>query len=376
MGRRCIIPIKKGNQHLLSSQLKSICRLNRILLFGFMALTISHVWGQFHWWSTAVFLSLMFVHSVALIASEFLLKMLGRLREVPEQALSHLSVVLPVAYTAYSIVVYLVTGSFTAFTMGLFGILQAQFLGHKNLGKLLSLTMLISFLSGVAVNYPHPLPVSPIHLLLTLLPAGVALYYYGKMVYRLVSSHYGQVEKLQSIAATDVLTGLVNRRQFNLRLNGEIARARRHQTPLSLALFDLDDFKKLNDFYGHPVGDKILRELGKLISQNIRECDVAARYGGEEFALILPETGEKEAYDLLERIRELIAQTVFCLPENPLTISMSVGVAELENTQNTTFELVERADVALYEAKRQGKNRVVSSSSLLPPMLKDTSYLT
>lgn len=177
-----------------------------------------------------------------------------------------------------------------------------------------------------------------------------------------------QVEALQSMATTDALTRLVNRRQFNARLNSEVSRARRHHSALSLALFDIDNFKHLNDHYGHPVGDRILQELGHLISSNVRESDVAARYGGEEFALILPETREKEASDLLERLRQLISETVFCLPENPITLTVSIGVAELNARHNNVFELIERTDQALYQAKGQGKNRVYTASQGIFPL--------
>jgi diguanylate cyclase (GGDEF)-like protein len=174
-----------------------------------------------------------------------------------------------------------------------------------------------------------------------------------------VRSSSSQLNRLQSLAATDGLTGLVNRRQFNHQLQSEIARAKRHALPLSLALFDIDDFKKLNDTYGHPIGDRVLKDLGKLVTQNIRECDISARYGGEEFALILPETRQMEAYELLERLRALVERTVFCLPDNPLTISISVGVAQMDFNQATAVSLVEKSDAALYEAKRKGKNQVV-----------------
>jgi diguanylate cyclase (GGDEF)-like protein len=187
----------------------------------------------------------------------------------------------------------------------------------------------------------------------------IALTQVGQQMGVVVRSSSSQLNRLQSLAATDGLTGLVNRRQFNHQLQSEIARAKRHALPLSLALFDIDDFKKLNDTYGHPIGDRVLKDLGKLVTQNIRECDISARYGGEEFALILPETRQMEAYELLERLRALVERTVFCLPDNPLTISISVGVAQMDFNQATAVSLVEKSDAALYEAKRKGKNQVV-----------------
>jgi diguanylate cyclase (GGDEF)-like protein len=204
------------------------------------------------------------------------------------------------------------------------------------------------------------------HRLLMLLPL---LVFFGAMVQQFSLSllqHQHHIDHLQAMATTDVLTGLLNRRQFNQRLTTEIARAKRHATPLSLALFDIDNFKHINDFYGHPTGDRILQELGYLLRNNIREHDLAARYGGEEFALILPETPLNKAEDLLERLRLLIARHVFCLPEHPITLTISIGVATLSDTKhdpNLLYQFVETVDNALYEAKRQGKNRVVTASS-------------
>jgi diguanylate cyclase (GGDEF)-like protein len=175
------------------------------------------------------------------------------------------------------------------------------------------------------------------------------------------SSHH--IRRLQSLAATDGLTGLINRRQFNQQLYSEMARARRHGSPLSLALFDIDNFKSVNDHYGHPTGDKMLKELGLLISQNVRENDIPARYGGEEFALILPETRLNEATEILERLRKLVEVAVFCLPDTPLTATVSVGVVQLNPGEDTVFDFLEHADNAMYAAKRQGKNRVTMAAS-------------
>lgn len=354
---------------MVEQQFKSICRLNRLLILAVVLFTADSIWRQAAWWGKGTFAGMLLVGFLFLMANEFLLKIMKRLRDAELQTVSHLGVLLPVVMGVYCGAHYLLSGSFMVYLLTLFCILQAAFLGQPKLGRLLGLGVLVLFLVGLPMGLPKPMALTPVGLSLTVIGFGICLYYYSTMVGRLVRSHTTQVGKLQSMAATDVLTGLTNRRQFNLRLQEELARARRHETPLSLALFDLDDFKRLNDFYGHPVGDRILQELGRRIRQNIRESDLAARYGGEEFALILPETGETEAYDLLERIRLMVAQTVFCLPDNPLTLTISVGVAQLDPKQHTTFELVELADRALYEAKKSGKNQVVKASSLMPKVL-------
>lgn len=354
---------------MIETQLKSICRLNRVLVLVLSTLTFYTAWTEAHWWSKALYTGLFLGHFGFLMGNEFLLKGAKRFRDADTQTVMHLSLFLPVLLGGYIALNYVLTGNFLIYLLGAFSMLQAHFLGRTKLGKWLAVSYLALFAAGLPFGIPHPLTLNTGGMLLMAISWGLALSYYGISVSRLVRTHTSEVGKLQSMAATDVLTGLTNRRQFNSRLHEEIARARRHETPLTLALFDLDDFKRLNDFYGHPVGDRILRELGKLVRQNIRESDLPSRYGGEEFALILPETRETEGYELLERIRLLVAQTVFCLPENPLTITVSVGVAQLEPRQHTAFELVELADKALYEAKKQGKNQVVRASALMPKIL-------
>jgi diguanylate cyclase (GGDEF)-like protein len=184
--------------------------------------------------------------------------------------------------------------------------------------------------------------------------------YMARQVASLMQSSSTQVTRLQSMATTDALTGLINRRLFNLQLQGEWSRARRHHSALCLALFDVDNFKKINDTYGHPVGDRILKELAALVAHNLRDSDIPARYGGEEFALILTETRQMEAAELMERVRVLIERHVFCLPDNPQTVTVSIGVAQFDAKAHTRPEdLVGQADAALYEAKHQGKNRVI-----------------
>jgi diguanylate cyclase (GGDEF)-like protein len=193
-----------------------------------------------------------------------------------------------------------------------------------------------------------------------LVPALVLLWPLGKLTLSLHQLHEHQVEQLQAIATTDGLTHLINRRHFNSRLAAELSGARRHKKALSLGLFDIDNFKHINDYYGHLVGDRILQELGQLLIENTRESDVAARYGGEEFALILPETRRLEAYELLERLRNLIEQHVFCMPDLPISITVSVGVTQFDSSgHNSSNDFVEESDKALYEAKGLGKNRVV-----------------
>jgi diguanylate cyclase (GGDEF)-like protein/PAS domain S-box-containing protein len=161
--------------------------------------------------------------------------------------------------------------------------------------------------------------------------------------------------RLRKLAVTDELTGLRNRRAFEERLVMEFSMARRRKRELSVLLLDVDDFKKVNDRWGHAAGDEVLRRLGIILQTTVRLPDLPARYGGEEFVVLLPESGQESALGLARRVMERVASERW---ENaPLTIS--IGMAALNDSLTDGFQLVERADEALYAAKRAGKNRVV-----------------
>ena len=165
----------------------------------------------------------------------------------------------------------------------------------------------------------------------------------------------------QLIASTqrmlrDTLTGLPNRLAFDERLGLEIARMRRENTPLCLAIWDIDHFKRVNDTYGHQAGDKALIVVGKTLHHLIRDVDMAARYGGEEFVMLLPRATLQQAFVVLERIREKIADTPFRFKEQPLKITLSCGVAEFDRNEESETVMA-RADEALYRAKGGGRNR-------------------
>jgi diguanylate cyclase (GGDEF)-like protein len=185
-------------------------------------------------------------------------------------------------------------------------------------------------------------------------------------LYRWLQKQHLTVQTLQAQASTDALTGLLNRRHFDQQLTIEIARARRHNSPLSLVIMDIDHFKQINDQFGHSIGDLLLKELGAVILEQIREHDAAARYGGEEFALILPETTAEAACEMLERVHRSIGNHTFGLPQHPLGITLSVGIASFNPHEDVIFNLIERADIALYAAKHNGRNQVVYGVEPLP----------
>ena len=169
-------------------------------------------------------------------------------------------------------------------------------------------------------------------------------------------------EALESLAATDDLTGLANHRVFRARLDDEVARARRHDRSLSLIAIDLDHFKAVNDEYGHPVGDRVLAAVARRLGESVRESEVLARVGGEEFAWLLPETDAAGAQSAAERARASVARAPF--PEvGRLTIS--AGVCELGEI-GSAVELIRCADAALYAAKQGGRDRVSAYGQVVP----------
>ncbi|OGI23121.1 MAG: hypothetical protein A2287_02445 [Candidatus Melainabacteria bacterium RIFOXYA12_FULL_32_12] len=160
------------------------------------------------------------------------------------------------------------------------------------------------------------------------------------------------------LTITDGLTGLYNRRYFQQALDREFARAKRYGTDLSLAMFDIDHFKKLNDTYGHQFGDKILAEVAKIIKSSLRRTDYVTRYGGEEFVVILPETSLERTAIPIERLRKRIEQEDFRYGDTPVRVTVSIGIANLTPSVVTEKDLLKRADMALYTAKDNGRNRI------------------
>ena len=170
-------------------------------------------------------------------------------------------------------------------------------------------------------------------------------------------------EEVEMLSLTDVTTSLYNRRAFNLRLRDELERAARYQMPVSLLMVDVDHFKIYNDRHGHPAGDKVLRKLGEVLAgSTLRASDIASRFGGEEFAVILPLADLDAALTSAERLRAEVAETEFPDEQDqPLgRLTVSIGVASYPAQAAGPLELVERADLALYEAKRRGRDQVVA----------------
>lgn len=164
----------------------------------------------------------------------------------------------------------------------------------------------------------------------------------------------------QALAIRDQLTGLFNRRYFDEAITAEVARASRYGRDLSVIFLDVDFFKKYNDQYGHQHGDIVLKKISQIIKLNIREIDIATRYGGEEFVVILPETPKDDAYTVAEKIRQSVEETAASAigNRNAPAITVSAGVASLGQEIMNVHQLIAKADQAVYEAKRTGRNAV------------------
>ncbi|HEX6648075.1 MAG TPA: diguanylate cyclase [Pyrinomonadaceae bacterium] len=165
----------------------------------------------------------------------------------------------------------------------------------------------------------------------------------------------------EEAAFTDHLTGLANRRRFERQLEREVGRVQRFDRPFSLLMIDIDSFKNVNDTFGHDAGDEAIRRISKVLCEGTRGIDLAARIGGEEFAVLLVETNKEGGFEVAERLRTAIKAL-----EIPRAgrVTASFGVAECPSDAQTAAEILKAADIALYEAKRNGRDQVVATSSL------------
>ncbi len=165
-------------------------------------------------------------------------------------------------------------------------------------------------------------------------------------------------QMLEEISATDALTGLRNRKDLFHTLQSRMANFKRYQRPFSVLLLDIDHFKQLNDVHGHLAGDQVLRAVAAILRHSIRGVDYAARFGGEEFLILLAETTRPRAMEAAERIRACVAAEAVVVDGQPLSVTISIGVAQAAQADSDPNHIVQRADRALYDAKRGGRNQV------------------
>jgi diguanylate cyclase (GGDEF)-like protein len=185
----------------------------------------------------------------------------------------------------------------------------------------------------------------------------------GRTIFKFLSgnnienSYHEEIYRLTTI---DGLTQIYNKRYFLETLEREISRAHRYRRELSMIMFDIDHFKKINDTYGHLAGDYVLKQLASVVKSRIRREDTMSRYGGEEFAIVLPEVDAFNANQTAEKIRKLVEKTVFKFEDTKIPVTISVGVCSITPDTKDPAEFIKNADDKLYQAKAQGRNQVVA----------------
>jgi two-component system cell cycle response regulator len=183
----------------------------------------------------------------------------------------------------------------------------------------------------------------------------------GRTIFKFIGG--GNIEtayhdEIYRLTTVDGLTQIFNRRYFEETLDREISRCNRYGRELSLVLIDIDNFKRINDTYGHLAGDYVLKHLASTVRTKIRREDIFARFGGEEFAMLLPELDHKQAANVAEKTRKLIEKQSFRFDNQAISVTISLGVATFSEGQRDGAELIKAADGRLYQAKQSGRNRV------------------
>jgi len=227
------------------------------------------------------------------------------------------------------------------------------------------LALAISVLAGITLSRSITRPIGALR-------DGIVRFSQGDHSFRVVldrKDEFGQLAQTLNVMAErlefDSLTGVYNRHEFHLKLKNEVQRSQRYERVVSLLMMDLDNFKAVNDTYGHQSGDDALRHMTDVARMELRATDILARYGGEEFVTILPETAIDEAMHVAERIRARIAsQPVTTRQGTVLSLTVSIGVAVFPGDAPNDDKLIAAADKALYCAKTAGRNRVCQFSAL------------
>jgi two-component system cell cycle response regulator len=189
----------------------------------------------------------------------------------------------------------------------------------------------------------------------------------GKRIVDLQKELLESNKRLELLSITDGLTSLFNHRHFQDELARAFEESERYQRPLSLAVIDIDFFKKVNDVYGHAAGDEVLKRVSRIFMESIRSSDFAARYGGEEFAVIMPETDLEDAIQFAEKIRSMVEAAPVPTSAGEISVTVSIGVATVPRSKIRTAKgVIQAADKALYRAKRNGRNQVQAERRVEP----------
>lgn len=257
--------------------------------------------------------------------------------------------------------------SFLAFIIPMFSIVLSMSLSKRIIASLLmSNAYVIAYILATGhVNHEYLRNFFPLLITVNTLNSTVGhfIFYFDLITYENERQLQAQQQEIERLATHDQLTELLNRMEFNNQSEEAFEQAKRYNTDLSLAMIDLDHFKKINDTYGHPAGDEVLTRVGRLINHNARSSDIAARYGGEEFCILMPQTDLEGAKNLAERIRKRLASESFEAPDGEeFNVTCSAGVAELTEEMNSIEDLSKEADEGLYEAKDAGRDCVVCRS--------------
>ena len=218
--------------------------------------------------------------------------------------------------------------------------------------------ILVSMAVTAVVDYAIDREVSLLAILISVVVPALIAPVFEYRSFRLLDQLDKTEQQLRVLSITDDLTGAFNRRHFFELANNEIMRVQRHGGTCAIAIMDFDNFKMVNDTYGHIAGDEALRQVSRICRENIRENDVFARYGGDEFVFLFPQTNDTQAKECLGRVMDKIAKSAGHT-ENEIHPKVSIGLYTFSPNINTLDTILQKADIALYKAKQTGGNRVI-----------------
>ena len=307
--------------------------------------------------------------SVRLGGSVVVLLLLAAVRHLPGLSFRVQALVMYCAVYALQAAIGVALGADSPLQMP--GLLIVMFFGVIGLPRASDslVNVVLAALSVPLVLPRHPHPADVIYEVAHFATVVALVWAACALLERLAAQSFAYRSRLQREASTDALTGLHNRREFESGMVREMERARRMQVPLSLAILDIDFFKRINDRHGHDVGDVVLREVAATLQRHIRKSDLLARIGGEEFALVMLGTEPPGAWVVLDRLRIAVAALRIPAGGQDIGCTISIGITDRVETDHEWPTLYKRADQALYDAKERGRNRVVEAAPPEPALV-------